>query len=242
MKIIGFANKYYTLWEVTSETCQYQAPNGSIYPSYMKYHYTYLQNISQDITKVVSLFPGVEIDLSLRGSHSFTIRKVEIDLTPEILKFGKYAGYHINELVKIDFDYVLYMINNFPERETWKLAQTTLEYINYIQAKEEAIKQKIAAIIPLVSGNHTFKIERNLDSGGDVFIAISDNHKLKLHWSNCKEFSYNGFSYFLPVGSNGKVKRIKNKELSYNIEITSTTTDERYGMCYQEANVIDVNF
>ena len=45
---IGFANKYYTLWDVTSED-MWAEFNGQSYKSYTKVMYTYFQNLSMDL-------------------------------------------------------------------------------------------------------------------------------------------------------------------------------------------------
>ncbi len=62
MKVIGFAGKYYTLWEVTSSTTDFCNGKHCIIKSY-----TYLQNISFDKEKVFAMYPNIEIDEELRG-------------------------------------------------------------------------------------------------------------------------------------------------------------------------------
>jgi hypothetical protein len=128
--VIGFGGVFYTLWSVSSQINYYTAPNGQHYPSYTEYHYSYIQNIAKDIEKVKTLYPGVAIDMELHGSKSFTIEKKDIDLTPEILKFGKYAGWNINDLAKHDFNYLVKMVDEcFGSFEVRQLAKETPEYI-----------------------------------------------------------------------------------------------------------------
>lgn len=239
MKTIGFANVYYTLWDITSEVCKYQAPDGKIYPSYTIVHYAYIQNISKDLEKVKSLYPDVEIDLELKGTKSYSIEKKEIDLSPEILKFGKYAGFNVNELVKIDFKYVLYMIENYGARDSWKIAKKTPEYIEYLNEKQNSLNKQIEALQPLTSGKYKFIVEMNPNKDGNVYISISDFHEVRLHFNDIKPYSYNGYEYFLPIFKDGKSKRIKSKELEYTLEIISTEIDKEKGTCYQEANIIN---
>ena len=65
MKVIGFANKFYTLWNVTSKVVESKYSKDTLVTN------TYIKNISMDIDKVKELYPDVEIDESLRG-HSCT--------------------------------------------------------------------------------------------------------------------------------------------------------------------------
>lgn len=236
---IGFGGTFYTLWQVSSQIQYYTAPNGQHYPAYMKYQYSYIQNISKDIEKVNALYPGVSIDLELCGTKSFAIEKKEVDLTPEILKFGKYAGYDVREVVKIDLDYILYMIDRCGYNKAWDIAKKTPEYIEYLAVKKMAIDEKVASFKPLVSGKHKLSIKRNPDEAGVVSVSIVDGQTLELQFPNVKECYYNGITFYLPVFNDGKAKRLKGKEFEYNLQITETEINAESGYCYQVAKVLN---
>ena len=80
MKVIGFAGKYYTLWEVTSSTTDFCNGKHCIIKSY-----TYLQNISFDKEKVFAMYPNIEIDEELRGrTKSFKSYKETVIQNPYV--------------------------------------------------------------------------------------------------------------------------------------------------------------
>lgn len=239
-QVIGFAGTYYTLWTLCVEKAYYTAPNGKHYPSHMIYHYSYIKNISTDIEKAKCLYPNTIIDEELKGkTQSFSWEKKDNDLTPEILKFGKYAGCDVRELVKIDFDYILYMINQYGYNKTWEIAKQTPEYIKHISDQQMILDKKIASFKPLVSGNYKLTIERNPDEDGNVCISIIDGQTLQLQFNDIKECYYNGITYYLPVFSDGKAKRLKNKEFEYKLEIIETDINTEHGYCYQVAKVLN---
>lgn len=237
--IIGFGGTFYTLWNVSSQMHYYSAPNGNNYPSYMEYQYSYIQNISKDIERVQSLYPGISIDMGLKGTRSFTIEKKDIDLTPEILKFGKYAGYDVRELVKIDMDYVLYMIDRYGYNKTWEIAKQTPEHIEYMDDQKRLLQSKIATFKPFSNGKHRLTIHSNPDENGVVCVPIIDGQSIELHFNNIKECYYNGYTYYLPVFKDGKAKRLKGKDIEYQLEIIETDLNTEHGYCFQSANVLN---
>jgi len=78
MQKIGFANVMYTLWTVEK---------GSKYTTYR-----YVRTISKDIDKVKHLYPDVEIDMTLKGHHSFVVSEDKIPFQPNTFMCGKYKG------------------------------------------------------------------------------------------------------------------------------------------------------
>jgi hypothetical protein len=94
MLTIGFANQYYTLWEVTS-TERYDVFTGA---TYMRTNYTYIQNLSFDFEaakhKVEAMADNFAVDLELNGymgRRYFTERMIK-DMPLDRFTFGKYAG------------------------------------------------------------------------------------------------------------------------------------------------------
>ena len=111
-QIIGFATQYYTLWDYYEEVKYVVDSLGNYHPSYTEEHYIYIKNISIDINKVIEMHPNVRIDDQLRGiSHTFS-RNREEDLSPSLIKFGKYNGLTIEQIADCDMDYLLWVIGN----------------------------------------------------------------------------------------------------------------------------------
>lgn len=117
---IGFANKFYTLWDVSSENNYSTTPNGQHYLSSVTTRYTYYQNLSmieaQAIEKAKergckNLIPDEE----LRGRHSSWECIKRFKPTYEAHQFtrGKYEGRSILECT--DINYLKWYFNEYRE-------------------------------------------------------------------------------------------------------------------------------
>lgn len=144
---IGFANQYYTLWNVTSEPKYFTDSYGKHHIQCMITHYNYIKNISTDLDKVKTLHPDLVVDNELRGKTCSWVSSSEEDLTPEILKFGKYSGKSIQEIVVTDFNYILWLIDNCYKavtRDACKALPQVIDYYAEIERKNnEAMQQHI---------------------------------------------------------------------------------------------------
>lgn len=100
MKVIGFTEVYYTLWEV-GEVYQEQIYSmGMVVGSVSKQQVTYIKNLSMDFEKAKAKLAGqtFDIDLELRGHSSFT--RVtgtewidwETHFPQDVFSFGKMQG------------------------------------------------------------------------------------------------------------------------------------------------------
>lgn len=97
MKIIGFAGKFYTLWDYQKEVHYSTTAYYEYIATGVTHKYFYIKNISTDIEKVKSLFPYTPIDDSLRGKvRSWEITE-KIDYPSEYFPFGKLKGSLIAE-------------------------------------------------------------------------------------------------------------------------------------------------
>lgn len=111
-KIIGFATKFYTIWNY-EELPQYRTDGyGNHHQTGVEHKYYYIKNISTDLNKVKELYPDVEIDTELRGTRSFT-RIEKLDLPENYFWGGKYAGKLIDEIMESDFQYCLWSAENY---------------------------------------------------------------------------------------------------------------------------------
>ena len=109
MKRIGFANKYYTLWNVSEETV-YRTVNDVHFASGTKTTFTYYQNLSTDLEKAISKAKSMgvtilEVDEDLRGkTRSFSSVKNRDDIyTDEQFKFGRYEALQIADCEDVDY-------------------------------------------------------------------------------------------------------------------------------------------
>lgn len=222
MKAIGFANKFYTLWEV-----QYKNVENE-FEKYTLVSNVYVKNISTDVSKVKELYPNVPIYESLNGhSLSFEVITNKQQINEDKFNFGKYVGNKINECT--DSDYLCWFFNNSYGARKDNVANRLIElgFIiqnNLILSKEEVEKRKI--IENKVKSNEILEIkfDRNLyicDEHDKTYGEYVYNDII-FRFNDIKINSYNGFEYALPV-VDGKAKRIKNKLIKvtkYNYEIT----------------------
>lgn len=124
MKRIGFAKKYYTLWDVSEETV-YRTVNDVHFASGTKTTFTYYQNLSTDLEKTISKAKSMgvtilDVDEGLRGkTRSFSSVKNRDDIyTDEQFKFGKYEALQIT-----DCEDVKYLVWYFGETESKVVAE-----------------------------------------------------------------------------------------------------------------------
>lgn len=149
-QIIGFATQFYTLWNTWSDEQYFTDAYGKHHLSSVTTHFDYIKNISTDLAKVNELYPNLSIDENLRGKTASWERAEKIeDTTPEILKFGKYSGKHIADVAKLDFKYLIWLIENVSQRKVKDAIMLLPEVIAYFAEKEaesEALKSSYAQI------------------------------------------------------------------------------------------------
>ena len=90
---IGFANKFYTLWQITEDT----KPLGNGH-SYVTTHYNYIKNISFDKETALTKYPGAILDESLRGKTTSWESQKEVWDNVDTFRFGKYSYMKITEV------------------------------------------------------------------------------------------------------------------------------------------------
>lgn len=110
--VIGFTNKYYTLWHISEPQLTYSRGG-----TYTKVYYQYIQNLSFDVEsareKMVERYGEGNFgeDFELRASRSFYVT-TQVDVpkstTETKFQFGKYAG---QDFVDVDdLDYKLWYV------------------------------------------------------------------------------------------------------------------------------------
>lgn len=208
---IGFANKYYTLWNV------YDLDGWT--------HYEYQQNLSFDFNIAVQKAGTKDYDEFLKGeSKSFKIAKVYEDLGGNtIIDFGKYSGSTLDYIVQNDYSYIEWLIDNCCNTQLRSIIQN----LDIVKEKENQKTQETAAWLKSIQEIPVFEIDSKIELTitFDRNLSFFDGLKkamcrqnletrltVDLLFNDSKEFFYNGHSYWLPT-INGKAKRIKGKTI-----------------------------
>lgn len=215
MNIIGFATKFYTLWE----------KNEFTKPEIGKFtEYRFIKIVSTDLNKVKDMYPDVEIDMGLCGSRTFVVydKKDFIKEPNDCFQFGKYKGQKIIE--NTDYEYMVWYYQH-----VYCESEDVLANVEYIKNVLEPLgysfvghwcynpettkylaerKMKIAEAKERVkNGNVDFIAEKNLDNEGHITI-----NEIDYEFENYKVLSYAGYEYGLPT-INEKGKKIKGKKI-----------------------------
>ena len=228
MKVIGFVNKFYTLWDVTSTVVELKYSKDTLVTN------TYIKNISTDIDKVKELYPGVEIDESLRGhSCTFEYIKERKEINTDKFNFGKYEGQLISECN--DESYLIWFFDNC-DVERKKNVEERLVKLGFIVKNDTIFTQeeieKQEQIERMLSNKEELEVtfDRNLsvefDSSNKCYGVYRNEDGILFKFNDVKLNYYNGFEYCLPL-VNDKAKRIKNKTVKikdYKYEITKYDT------------------
>ena len=215
MLVIGFATQFYTLWEkneyTRSEGCKIT-------------EYRFIKNVSTDVDKVKALYPDVEIDMGLKGSHSFVVyeKKEFVKVPNDCFQFGKYKGEKIDDSCGSDY-LAWYYQSAYDETEDGlanaECVRAVLEPRGYSfdgkfcydpeSTKYRAERKKAIAEAKerVKSGNVDFIAEKNLNYEGYI---IADY--IGYEFENFKVLYYAGYEYGLPT-LNGKGKKIKGKKV-----------------------------
>ena len=230
---IGFANKYYTLWEYN---VSYRTNEKGI--SFKTESYRFLHNASKDKDRAFTKYPDAIFDENLKGRHhSWSYEKRMIDYNK--YHCGKYMG--IMFAASTDYDYMMWFYNNCAIDEQKEIIEPILLEEGYeidiytyntegavndplnivterifISPKEVAKrkhleeigskgKSKLAQGIPFVV---TFT--RSLNEVGEYFV---NDLQITVRFDEYKTMYYDGYYYALPIDVKGKSKRIKNKQI-----------------------------
>lgn len=228
MLAIGFTNKYYTLWDIQVTDNYNQNERGQITMQYTTVAYTYLSNLSIDLTKA-------QEKAKMRGCQN---------LEPDNDLYGRNKSWDFTkkEIVKESLEncerdeLIMLCCANRTENTTEvrrKAVQVLLDknlcqkVNNIITVSEhvDKMKQYFQEKQTLLNLEIPKKLTIQGNPTNEGFISSGD---FTLKFANLKENYYKGIPYYLPVDKNGKSKRVKNK----NIEITEYTID------YSELNEI----
>lgn len=224
---IGFANKYYTLWQITEE----KRPLGNGH-NYVVTHYNYIKNISLDKEIALSKYPNAILDENLRGKTISWKTEKEVWDNVDAFRFGKYKYYKIADCTDTNYiawywDQIYDEHKDFVSKVLQKrgyevrtsnytsydgMENTTTYLMGPEDLENEALNNEaFDNMMKQLVKNETLEIipERNLDEFGEI--RIND---VIYHFDFWKENFYNGYIYGLPLDKKGNAKRIKNKKLN----------------------------
>ena len=234
MYTIGFATKFYTLWDVDvyTFTNEYGRKGRRVTAAFIK-------NVSMDEQTARAKYPDAPVDLSLRGHSTFSRTEWE-PMANDVFPCGMYKGKPIAECT--DWSYLYWAVDtNMLGGERRDIAVSVLlksgrygeydgtimpmERVNELLA-EDATRDEIAAAIDL-NGCVDIMNVTNIKDWDDEFGSETAVDRVNLVWDRAaiERFEYNGWEYFLPV-KGGKAKRIKGKKL--HIIADHYTHDRRY--------------
>lgn len=166
MKVIGFATKYYTLWEVSKPSTE----KVDDYSFRRVQRYDYIQNLSMDLESAKAKLGDskYEIDLELKGSSSFVSRGELVKNVPEnLFRFGKHRYQEIDTIEDLDYIKWYYNESHSEFAKSVLLDKGFIEYDDQLLSKEEYQnlldeKAKNEYIETLQNGHH-FENKKRLE-------------------------------------------------------------------------------
>ena len=216
MEYIGKSEKFYTLWEVNTETRT--TMRGE---TYRVTTHQYIKNISFDLNKAKNKYPNAIVDTSLRGHSSWT--SVDYPKPPvDEFQGGKYKGDKIADCTDYEYLCWAYDLGYIIHYDSRELVLSILEKNGYRKINDShiATPEEVAKIEKSIEEADTIQellekegkinvdVTKNLDEFGNVSVG-----NITLIFPEYKMMEYNGYPYALPLDSKGKAKRIKGKTL-----------------------------
>ena len=232
VQVIGFTNKFYTLWNIDNESIYITDSYGKHHLVGYNTHYNYIKNIAFDLSKVRELYPNLDLDENLRGITTSWISQNVEDLCPNIMKFGKYYTKDINDLLVLDFKYLVWACDNLGYSKNLEYIKSLPKikeyYTNLLNAENKIISEKNDTFNELlVKGFYDFTPTKNLsifDDIATIYVAIDNIYvSFQFNHDTFTYNEYNGFNYGLPK-IKGKGKRMKNKNIRF--EFTENKDNE----------------
>lgn len=236
---IGFANTFYTLWDVSSEDCYSTTPNGVHYLSHTQRVSTYLQNLSKTLDVAIEkakekgctdLVPSD----SLRGhsrSFSDTITHPKPLYADWQFVNGKYEGQDIR--LSNDLKYLLWYYN---EKDCLVSAARVCELDSFYTLVDGKLLTASDFILrDIAQGKYELEAVSNFRHNEDgqtwisvIFDATTDNEQRVLdsykygidvfvndEGLNLVKKFYNGNTYYTPKG----MRSFKGKKFTINNQI-----------------------
>ena len=236
-KIVGFADSYYTLWNVVVDENYITDAYGNYYLSSREHKFFYVKNISKSLDKVKEKYPTLSIDDSLRGKKRSFSSQEKIDKPDGYFWFGKYYGHSIDDILEKDFQYCLWALDNTNIRGL----KDHPKILAHFKVQKDVETKKILDARPIKVGKATLTFKSNgfnawWSNNGKItwqdseywdaevngcdrchISAVSDDSDVEITVvsQGLKEV-YGRFPYIMPM-VNGKCRRTKNK--TFEVEV-----------------------
>lgn len=230
-QIIGFANKFYTLWDYTEEVQYVTDAYGNHHKGRTIHRFFYIKNISIDLDKVKSLYPNLSIDEQLRGKTSSFSYDEKIDLPENYFWKGKYKGMLIDEILQSDFQYCLWFAENCycPYLKNHEIY--TSYFLNLEKEKNEKISSKnplkVGDVISLICKTNGFNYD---EESGTCLVESTHNDNKVIFEAQAKPV-YGMYPYIM-IYVDGKPKRVKGKEIKVKVsEVLRTDLSPSGNLC-----------
>ena len=252
MKAIGFATKFYTLWDIETESIfstRVSANGENHFKSGEMHKCTYIKNISIDVEKVKNIYPDLDILEGLRGhSNSFeyeTGKRSHIEYENDV--FSK--GYRKGEIIEncSDIRSLQWAFDNEDNTDRIsnienKLNQLGLYHYDYRWISKEAIQslnentERIKKVYSDCTNTSTITIQPLKNLAGNGIIEIDE---ITYAFPEHTKMYYNGFVYSIPT-INGIGKRIKGKTLELVVKAGVYSYTSEYSGCEYECRALIV--
>jgi len=255
--VIGFTNKYFTLWSYELQplySTLMTAAGEQHFKSGEQHIFRYIKNISMDESKAREQYPELNINPDLRGkereyswSSGYGGRT---EYAPELLHRGRHTGAAIASFE--DASYLAWFADEYgngdPERQA--LIESRLNELKWFkykgyrwmpEAKYNELVQRDQAKSDMLAqfadgGQLTVQFERNLDG-----IGCYKHNGVEIFFSNIKKMSYSGYAYALPEVK-GRGKKIKGKTLQLTVKTGQYERANEYGDVYTGQALIVEDF
>lgn len=226
-KIIGFATQFYTLWNYEAVP-QYKTDSyGNHHQVGIDHKFYYIKNISTDLDKAKSLYPGIEVDEELRGKTSSFQYNEKLDLPEGYFWAGKYAGKLIDEIMESDFQYCLWCAENYGGPAARYIASHQ-KYISHFAAIEKAKQDEINSKNLLKVGDIVeLEFTKNGYNANEFYTecwtsAMYGDLDIVVNCSGVK-LVHGIYPYLMPI-VNGKAQKTRGKKITVTIiEVIATT-------------------
>lgn len=233
-KIIGFANKFYTLWEYENVTNYVTDAYGKHHASSVTTHYYYIKNVSFSLDKVKEMYPGVSVDENVRGKvRDFSETKpLEKGLPENYFWNGRYRGMLVDEILVSDFNYCLWYADN----GLWATANNIKGhpiYKAHFQAIEDE-KNRILSNTALLKEGDVVEFEcksnaYNGDGEGNDAVIEARFGNVTIYITGLSYKMVHGrFIYAMPM-INGKFQRTRNKTIKVEVSKILNVSINRHG-------------
>jgi hypothetical protein len=230
-QMIGFANKYFTLWQVTKDPQYVQDAYGNYHQSHSRTSYEYVKNISMTREKVDELYPDLKFDECLRGVTSSFWNETKPAGPVEYFWFGKYYGQLIEDVLKTDIGYCKWAVENAYRDDTREYIKNHPIYVEHLRIAAEELENRLNSImVPKPGDVVDIQFTRNgynyssddIDDTSCWVDGLIGDIECAVRFPEAKVVQ-GMYPYIMPV-INGKYRRVKGKTFSVTVEKAEART------------------